>query len=198
VTTTTQGVLRRGLILLLALLSLSCGTGGVTEEGCFATPPIQGLEKALVSWANLCMPANRFLLIRNRRFLAAFRFTSVHVAGADGMMSCATYETYEREDGRTSFRDGRFRRGGGRLSALESHGVHPLVFQDGHWRIAIAGTKLNYSPKQCFWFPNPDVEMAPTAVSDITAVDAADPALRWFRLDPTQSRENAEITLSPP
>jgi hypothetical protein len=179
------------LLMLTGSSFVSCHTR-ITEADCFATPLTPGPSNAIVSWGNVCVPLGRFLLIRNGRSIAALRFLTARRVSAEGY-GCAEYELYERSDGNATFRDHGYQQSRGRLSALESHGIHPFVVEDGHWRIRVAGTNLDYNSPACFSFPNANVEMAPTAWSDITAIDGAEPSLKWFRADPTGTRETYTI-----
>jgi hypothetical protein len=156
-------------------------------------PITKGVDNAIVSWGNICMPAHYFLLIRRGHSIAALRFAALRRADPDVLIGCAEYELYERSDGATTFRDGNYHRSTGRVSQLESHGIHPFVVQDGQWRIPMARATLEYSPLSCVALPPRDMEMAPTGYADIASVDAADLSLRWFMADPTQSREAVVI-----
>jgi hypothetical protein len=186
---TIRSILKVAVLLsVTAICSVACH-GGITEAGCLATPLTKGASDAIVGCCDICVPARTFLLIRHGRSIGALRFSALHHADPDdSSIGCAEYELYERSDGMTTFRDGHFKRSTGRVSRLESHGIHPFVVQDGHWGIPVAGTMIDYSPLSCVKFPN-DTELAPTTSSDIATIDAAGPSVRWFTSDPTGTRE---------
>jgi hypothetical protein len=173
------------------ILTAACHDG-LREVDCFSAPTTAGVDRAAVGCCNVCVPAGEFLLLRRGHFIAALRFSSLHQVATDALLGCADYELHERSDGILTFRDGRDKRTVGRVSRLESHGIHPLVVQEGAWNIVVDGTHVNYSPLSCVTFP-PDAEVAPTHWSEVSRIDGADTSLQWFKVDPTGTRETIVI-----
>jgi hypothetical protein len=158
-------------------------------------PASSGVDPAVVTWGNVCMPAGKFLLVRHGSFVAAIRFFAIHTTNTPSPMDCADYEMYERTDGIGVFREGRVHRSAGHVSALSSHGVHPFVVQDGIWRIRTADITLTYEGNSCLALPSGGVKVAPTQWTDIADVGANETSLRWFMADPGMTREPMQILI---
>jgi len=164
----------------IAVLLLVTACSSATEErGCFSAPEVAGPDHVTVSWGNICVPLGRFIIVKHGSFVAAIRFTSLHTSD-DDHNSCARFELYEQ--------NGRHRRSSGTVSRLSSSGIHPFVIMHGDWRIRTGDLTLVYDGLACLELPR-NAQVAPTSWTKIEDVDATDPALQWFSLDATMTRE---------
>ena len=147
------------------------------------------------------MTRGHFLLARKGHDLCAFRFTNFYIAPdperESGRMPFyyADYELYRSHSGAIKF-------GGDGMEARRiTLGMNPFLGGHGVMRPDPGPTQIHCGAARLRWeYPtfvrmgatldpkqsDPDVQLAPTAWTDIRQVDAADARVKWYRYDPTR------------
>jgi hypothetical protein len=145
--------------------------------------PVPELEETVAH-----VPPGVFVLVRTSSRVEAIRFFDVMEAPSEGdRYGCASYDVYVLDNMQSG---GRLRKRTGRVSEFATRGIHLFPYQPGRTRLHEATTWTHY------YYPTQVVvgkasEVAVSAWTEISEVDPAKPALKWFRHD-TRGRRTAE------
>ncbi len=154
---------------------------------------------ASITFMGASAPIGRFLLARHGKDVCAIRFTEFH-RGRDAKPPTvwhsgeetlyAEYDWYYQGDGSGDFGKANVKSGHSELVQKPLVGIGRLAFQTGTIYVRCGPFKLrwHYPNHVGFHLSNAkddDVgnELAPTKWIDISAVNAQDPRLKWYRFD---------------
>jgi hypothetical protein len=191
-------LLRSVLLLMGAILS---GAAGYAQTTCPADGRADGVAPGFViSAGTVTMPIGVFLLVRKGNQVGAIRLTGIDPS-ATKWIGKSTYESFFQPDrsGLLVAKNVVRKTGELNVQALKGPGRGIYMYQPGvitarigKWKFSFGGPSMMVMSDTWFWTGDGDhgYEFAPTSACDLSAVDAHDKRLKWFRYD-----RNASVTL---
>ena len=146
-------------------------------------------DEFVVGPGQVLVPKGVFLLVRKGNKVGAIRFISIE-QGKEIGTGRATYESYFKGDGSTSFRSQSVHKQTGSIDLKPLKGIGRAAFQFGKDKVRVGDWAFRSdSPGSIDMWPyrgaqkDYGYEFAPTSARDVTEIDLSDKRLRWFRFE---------------
>jgi hypothetical protein len=188
-----------GLIVVMSIIACSERPAVSAETG--TAPTDQSLRSTgEVYWLGARAPLGNFLLVRKGGFRCAIRVDSFGHEGENrtatilrqsGSTKVAVYTSYYRSDGQDDLLKPGYRLYTGKLEDRPAIGVGRLATSSGAVHPECGELRVLWSfPTWIEFYPDADVEIAITRITDPHRLRFSESKIRWFTIDKSQSRNS--------